>query len=160
MAADRIKRTHLELGGKDAFVVAPDAEFETAVDAISYSALINAGQVCKSMERVYVPENKYKAFAEAMAEYVQDLKLGPGLDPKTDMGPMAAASYRTKVEDHVTDAIRRGAQVLTGGRRPSQNEKGFYYEPTVLVDVDHSMRCMREETFGPTIPIVGYRNFD
>jgi betaine-aldehyde dehydrogenase len=160
LAADRIKRTHLELGGKDAFVVAPDADIETAVDAISYSALINAGQVCTSTERVYVPENKYKAFSEAMADYVQDLRLGPGLDPKTDMGPMAAESYRAKVEDHVADAVQQGAKVLVGGRRPSQIDNGFYYEPTVLVDVDHSMKCMREETFGPTIPIMSYRNFD
>lgn len=160
LAAERIKHTHLELGGKDAFVVAPDADVETAVEAIAYAALINAGQVCTSTERVYVPNQKLPAFAEAMADYVRGLRLGPGIEATTDIGPMADERYRAKVEDHVADARNRGAKVLAGGRRPPQFERGFFYEPTVLVGVDHSMKCMREETFGPTIPIMGYRDFD
>ena len=159
-AADSMKATHLELGGKDAFVVAPDADIETAVEAISYAALINAGQVCTSTERVYVPEQMLKPFASAMADYVADLKLGPGIEPGTDLGPMADPKYRQKVENHVADAVQRGATVLTGGRRPSGFSRGFYYEPTVLIDVDHSMICMRDETFGPTIPIMAYCDFD
>lgn len=159
LAADRMKRTHLELGGKDAFVIGPDADIETAVEAVAYAALINAGQVCTSTERVYVPENKQKAFASAMADFVSELRLGPGLDPSTDIGPMADPKYRQKVEAHVADATRHGATILTGGGRPAGFEAGFYYEPTVLVDVDHSMICMRQETFGPTIPIMAYRDF-
>jgi betaine-aldehyde dehydrogenase len=73
---------------------------------------------------------------------------------------MADARYRAKVEDHVADAVKRGARVLTGGRRPGQFERGFYYEPTVLTNVNHAMLCMRQETFGPTIPIMGYGDFD
>jgi betaine-aldehyde dehydrogenase len=159
-AAVRVKRTHLELGGKDAFVVGPDADIETAVEAIAYAALINAGQVCTSTERVYVPHQKVTAFSEAMADYVGGLNLGPGIEPATDMGPMADELYRAKVEDHVLEATSRGARILAGGRRPADFDQGYYYEPTVLVDVDHSMLCMREETFGPTIPIMGYRDFD
>jgi acyl-CoA reductase-like NAD-dependent aldehyde dehydrogenase len=160
LAADRMKRTHLELGGKDAFVIGPDADIETAVEAVAYAALINAGQVCTSSERIYVPEGKLKPFAAAMADFVGDLRLGPGLDPGTDIGPMADPKYRQKVEEHVADALDRGATILTGGRRPAGYEVGFYYEPTVLVDVNHSMVCMRQETFGPTIPIMAYRDFD
>lgn len=160
LAARRIKRTHLELGGKDAFVIAPDADIETAVEAVAYASLINAGQVCTSTERVYVPEQKIGVFTEAMVEYVRGLRLGPGILSETDMGPMADDKYRTKVEKHVADAVEKGARVLTGGRRPEQFKKGFYYEPTVLSGVNHSMKCMREETFGPTIPIMGYRDFN
>lgn len=160
LAAERMKRTHLELGGKDAFVIGPDADLETAVEAVAYAALINVGQVCTSTERVYVPEGKLQAFAVAMADFVSGLRLGPGLDPVTDIGPMADPIYRQKVEAHVSDALQKGAAIMTGGGRPTGFETGFYYEPTVLVDVNHSMVCMRQETFGPTIPIMAYRDFD
>lgn len=160
LAAANVKHTHLELGGKDAFVVGPDADIETAVEAIAYAALINAGQVCTSTERVYVPDQKVTAFSSTMAEYVQGLNLGPGIDSLTDVGPMADEPYRAKVESHVKDATSRGAKILAGGNRPAGVGNGYYYEPTVIVGVDHSMLCMREETFGPTIPIMGYRDFD
>jgi len=159
VAAGRHKRLHLELGGKDPFVVAPDADLESAVAAVAYAALINAGQVCTSSERVYVPEAVAADFAEATAGYVSRLRLGPGLEPTTDIGPLAAPGYREKVAEHVADAVARGARVLAGGRAP-EDLAGWFYEPTVLVGVDHTMRCMREETFGPTIPIMGYRTFD
>jgi len=160
LAAERVKHTHLELGGKDAFVVAPDADVETAIEAVAYAALLNAGQVCTATERVYVPAPMLDAFAGGMADYVQSLRLGPGLESTTDVGPMADARYRAKVEDHVADAVNRGARVLAGGKRPPQFGRGFYYEPTVLTNVNHNMACMRQETFGPTIPIMGYRDFD
>lgn len=160
LGAKRIKRLHLELGGKDPFVIAPDADVETAVEAVAYAALINAGQVCTSTERVYVPREMAETFTGALVDYVRGLRLGPGLERTTDMGPMAAPGYRATVEDHVAEAQARGARVLTGGKRPAQFERGWFYEPTVLVNVDHSMKCMREETFGPTIPVMTYRTFD
>ena len=86
--------------------------------------------------------------------------IGRGLEPQTDVGPMIGDTYRAKVEAHVADARARGARVLAGGRRPPSQPRGYFYEPTVLVNVDHSMRIMREETFGPTIPIMTYRTFD
>jgi betaine-aldehyde dehydrogenase len=160
LAADRVKRTHLELGGKDAFVLAPDADVETAVEAVAYAALLNAGQVCTATERVYVPDHMLETFSGGLADFVQELRLGPGIESTTDMGPMADPKYRAKVEAHVADAVQRGAKVLAGGRRPERYDRGFYYEPTVLVNVDHGMICMRAETFGPTIPVMGYRDFD
>jgi betaine-aldehyde dehydrogenase len=160
LAAERVKKTHLELGGKDAFIVAQDADLDVAVPGVAWAALLNCGQVCTSTERVYVAESIAKAFTERLVEYVRTLKLGPGLDPATDVGPMVGEKYRAKVESHVADAVQRGAKVLTGGRRPPGLARGWFYEPTVLTGVDHTHRIMREETFGPAIPIMTFKTFD
>jgi acyl-CoA reductase-like NAD-dependent aldehyde dehydrogenase len=160
LTAGQMKKLHLELGGKDPFVIADDVPLEAAVEALAYAALINAGQVCTSTERVYVPRSMLPDFAEALAERVSRLRLGPGIKPTTDVGPMIGPSYRSTVEEHVADAAANGATVLVGGRRPPDKERGFFYEPAVLTGVDHSMRIMREETFGPTIPIMAYDTFD
>ena len=160
LAAERVKKTHLELGGKDAFIVADDADLDIAVPGVAWAALLNGGQVCTSTERVYVQESILKPFTERLVEYVKTLRLGPGMEPTTDIGPLVGDRYRAKVEEQVSEAKAQGAQILTGGRRPAQFERGFFYEPTVLAGVDHSYRIMREETFGPTIPIMPYRTFD
>ena len=160
LAAPMMKKLHLELGGKDAFVVCDDADPEVAAHALAYAALLNAGQVCTSTERVYLPHTKAAQFTEALVEHVRALRLGPGLEPTTDVGPMIGDSYRAKVERHVEDARARGAKILTGGRRPAQFSKGYFYEPTVLSGVDHGMDIMREETFGPAIPLMEYKTFD
>ncbi len=160
LTAGQMKKLHLELGGKDPFVIADDAPLEVAVEALAYAALINAGQVCTSTERVYVPRSMLPRFAEALAERVSRLRLGPGIEPTTDVGPMIGESYRVRVEEHVADAVAHGGRILVGGRQPSDKERGFFYQPTVLVDVDHTMKIMREETFGPTIPIMAYDTFD
>jgi acyl-CoA reductase-like NAD-dependent aldehyde dehydrogenase len=160
LAAERVKRTHLELGGKDAFIVAEDADLEVAVPGVAWAALLNAGQVCTSTERVYVHQSIAKPFTDRLVDYVRTLRLGPGSEPTTDIGPLIGDRYRRKVEDHVEEARAKGAKILTGGRRPPQFDRGFFYEPTVLTGVDNSHRIMREETFGPTIPIMAYRTFD
>lgn len=159
-AAQLIKRLHLELGGKDAFVVGPDAEIEPSARALAYAALINCGQVCTSTERVYVAEALFEDFTEALVEHVRTLRLGPGIEPTTDIGPMVGAKYRADFETHVEEARQRGAKILTGGRRPPELERGFFYEPTVLTGVDHSMLIMSEETFGPAMPLMPYKSFD
>ena len=160
LAAGKMKKLHLELGGKDPFVIAADAPLEIAVEAVAYAALINAGQVCTSTERLYVPRAMLPQFAEALAERVSRLRLGPGLEPTTDVGPMIGETDRAFVEAHIEDAVAKGARLLVGGGRPAHLAKGFFLEPAVLIDVDHSMRIMREETFGPTIPIMAYDTFD
>lgn len=160
IAAPMMKKLHLELGGKDPMVIAPDIEMDMAVRGLAYAALLNCGQVCTSTERVYVHEGMYGQLAEELADFVGRLKLGNGLDAQTDLGPMLRGHFRGKVEDHVADAVNGGARILTGGRRPSGFEQGFFYEPTVLVNVNHSMKIMREETFGPTIPLMPYKTFD
>jgi betaine-aldehyde dehydrogenase len=160
IAAPMMKKLHLELGGKDPMVIADDAEPGQAARALAYSALLNCGQVCTSTERVYVPSRRADELVDALVDHVRTLRLGPGLSANTDLGPMIGAAYREKFESHVEDARERGARILTGGRRPDALEPGCFYEPTVLVDVDHSMKIMREETFGPAIPIMRYESFD
>jgi betaine-aldehyde dehydrogenase len=155
-----MKKLHLELGGKDPMVIAPDAELDAAVSGLAYAALLNAGQVCTSTERVYVQEGMISQFAEELADFVSKLRLGNGLDPEVDIGPMLRNNFREKVEYHVTDALELGGKILLGGKRPSKFEQGFFYEPTILIDVNHEMKIMREETFGPVIPLMPYKDFD
>jgi acyl-CoA reductase-like NAD-dependent aldehyde dehydrogenase len=160
LTARSMKKLHLELGGKDPFVIAEDAPLEPAVEAVTYASLINAGQVCTSSERIYVHGSMLTDFVEAVADRVSRLRLGPGLQPGTDIGPMINNAGRQLVDEHIADAVAKGARVLIGGQRATDFERGFFYQPTVLANVDHSMRIMRQETFGPAIPIMGYSTFE
>jgi betaine-aldehyde dehydrogenase len=157
-AVPLLKKLHLELGGKDPMVIGPDVELDLAVRALAYAGLINAGQVCTSTERVYVPRARLEPFAAALTEFVGGLRIGDGLEPTTDIGPMIRDSFRQTVERQVEEAVAQGARLLTGGRRPAG--RGFFYPPTVLVGVHHEMRLMREETFGPVLPLMAYDDFD
>jgi betaine-aldehyde dehydrogenase len=160
LAGPMMKKLHLELGGKDPMVIAPDVDLDTAVRGTAYAALINTGQVCTSTERVYVHESIMAQFSEEIADFVSKLRLGNGLDEGTDIGPMIRNRFREIVEAQLADAVSTGARVLVGGKRPAQFDKGFYLEPAVVTQVDHSMELMREETFGPVIPIMSYKTFD
>jgi acyl-CoA reductase-like NAD-dependent aldehyde dehydrogenase len=160
LAAPQIKKMHLELGGKDPMVIAPDAPLDLAVRALAYAALINAGQVCTSTERVYVHESMYRRFSEELAGFVGSLRLGNGLAEGVDIGPMISNRFREKVEAQLQEAVAQGANLLVGGKRPEKLEKGYFLEPAVLTNVNHSMRLMQEETFGPVIPLMPYKDFD
>jgi betaine-aldehyde dehydrogenase len=160
IAAPMMKKVHLELGGKDPMVIGPDAPMDMAVSGLAYSALYNAGQVCTSTERVYVHETMIGQFSEELSDFVSKLRLGSGLSEETDIGPMMRPHFRQKVVDHIAQAREAGAQVLTGGRIPADIARGYYFEPSVLVNVDHQMAIMRDETFGPAIPLMPYRDFD
>jgi len=160
IAAPMMKKMHLELGGKDPMVIAPDVEIPMAVRALSYAALINAGQVCTSTERVYVHESIYSRFTEELADFVSTLRLGNGLDKDTDIGPMLRDKFRRAVDVQVKQAVKAGAKLVYGGEIPAEFEKGFFYKPTILADVNHSMQVMIDETFGPVIPMMPYKDFD
>jgi len=160
VCAGMVKKTHLELGGKDAFVVCEDSDLGVAVKAVAWAAFLNAGQVCTSTERVYVHRSIHREFLERLQAFTESLQVGDGMDPQTDVGPLIGGKYRKKVEEHVAQALRRGAELVCGGRRPAKLKKGFFYEPTVLCGVDHDMKVMREETFGPVCPVMPYRDFD
>lgn len=160
LVASQMKKLHLELGGKDAFIVAEDADLDVAVPGVAWAALLNAGQVCTSTERVYVHEAIAPGFIDRITEYAKSLRLGPGIDPDTDIGPLIGDRYRAKIEAQVAEAKARGASILTGGQRPPHLTRGYFYEPTVMTNVDHSFTIMNEETFGPAIPIMTYRSFD
>jgi acyl-CoA reductase-like NAD-dependent aldehyde dehydrogenase len=130
------------------------------VPGVAWAALLNNGQVWTSTERIYVHHRVYTESTGLIPEYAERLTLSNPLDPVTDLGPMARERYRTKVERQVADALAGGARVLTGGQRPSAHPTGYFYEPTVLVEVDRAMSIMCEETFGPVLPITRYETFD
>lgn len=160
LCAERFKKVTLELGGKDPFVVCEDSDVEVAAKAVAWAAFLNAGQVCTSSERIYVQRAIADRFLEALVNFTGTLRLGPGIESSTDIGPLARDRYRRKVEEQIEEAGKMGAVVLTGGKRPAGFQKGYFYEPTVLINVSHSMKVMREETFGPVAPVMLYNDFD
>ncbi|MDX1648582.1 MAG: aldehyde dehydrogenase family protein [Myxococcota bacterium] len=147
----------LELGGKDPMVVCADADLDRAAAGAVYGAFANAGQVCVSTERVYVVDGVADAFVRKVLERTAELRQGPG--GESDVGAIIDADQMRIIEEHVEDARSRGARVLAGGRR-HPDFPGLYWEPTVLSDVTHAMRVMREETFGPVLPIMRVRDED
>ncbi|AYF75489.1 aldehyde dehydrogenase family protein [Nocardia yunnanensis] len=147
-----LKPYSLELGGKDAAIVLADADVDRAVAGIVYGALFNSGQACISVERVYVEAPVYERFVDALTTAVAALKQGrDDRGFRFDIGAMATRAQCDIVARHVAQAVGAGARILVGGKSSGD---GAFFEPTVLVDVDHTMACMREETFGPLIPVV------
>jgi acyl-CoA reductase-like NAD-dependent aldehyde dehydrogenase len=157
-AADTLTPLTLELGGKDPMVVLRDADLERATNAAAFGGLLNAGQICISIERVYVEEPIYDEFVEKLVGKVSSLRQGSDRDYTAEVGAMSTPAQTEIVADHVEEARRAGARILTGGRR--KDGPGYWYEPTVIADVDHSMKVMREETFGPVIPVMKVADAD
>ncbi len=157
-AADQIKRLSLELGGNAPFIVMSDASLDKAVAGIIDAKFGNAGQTCNAPNRIYVHTSVLEAFLEQLIAQVARLKVGPGFDPETDVGPLVNEQALKKVDDHVNDALSRGARLVTGGHRLTQGAcaKGTFYAPTVLADVTAAMRITQEETFGPVAPIIAF----
>jgi acyl-CoA reductase-like NAD-dependent aldehyde dehydrogenase len=151
-AAARLAPVQLELGGKDAAVVAADADLERAARGLVWGAFMNTGQTCASVERAYVEAGVFEPLLARIVELTSELKVGDPLAPDTDVGPMTTAEQRDVVCRHVDEALARGARALTGGERPAG--AGNFYPPTVLVGVSEDMEVMREETFGPVLPVV------
>ncbi len=160
VAADDMKRLNLEMGGKDPLIVCADAEIEAAARAAVWGGFLNAGQVCTSIERVYVEEAAYGRFVECVTALTRGLRLGAGMDERTEVTPMIHPNERQAVSGLVAEATAGGARVLTGGRVPEAMARGYFYEPTVLTDVRDEMRLMRDEIFGPLLPIIRVADFD
>ena len=157
-AAKNLTPVVLELGGKDPAIVCRDAHLDQAAHGIVWGAFLNAGQTCASVERVYVEAPVAEAFIAKVVAETSALRLGDPREGETDVGPMTLERQRVIVEEHVADATAKGARILTGGTRGEG--PGHFYPPTVLVDVDHTMRIMREETFGPVLPIMKVDSLD
>ena len=158
-AAQTLTPVSLELGGKDPMIVLSDADVERAANAAVHYSMQNAGQTCISVERVYVEEPIYDEFVGKVAEKTRALRSGRPAGPGSiDVGAITFPQQLDIIESHVKDAQEKGARVLVGGH--GQRENGSFFEPTVLVDVDHSMTCMTEETFGPTLPIMKVADAD
>ncbi|HEX5709276.1 MAG TPA: aldehyde dehydrogenase family protein [Pyrinomonadaceae bacterium] len=155
-AARRLTPVVLELGGKDPMIVFEDADLELAAGAAVWGAFANSGQACASVERCYVHTSVADEFLRRVVERTRALRQGKaaGVEDDREVGAMSSERQLRTVEEHVSDAASRGAQVVTGGRRADAGAQ--FYEPTVLTGVDHSMRIMREETFGPVLPLMTF----
>lgn len=159
LCSRNLTKVALELGGKDPMIVCEDADLEKAARGAVWAAFMNCGQSCGSVERVYVAKEVAEAFTGRVVELAKRVKVGDPLGEGVDMGPMATAGQLRVVEEHIADARVRGAAVPVGGGRVA-GKTGHFLEPTVLTGVDHTMRCMTEETFGPTLPIMAFDGDD
>jgi acyl-CoA reductase-like NAD-dependent aldehyde dehydrogenase len=158
-AGETLTGVAMELGGKDPMIVLRDANLERAANAAVHYSMQNGGQTCISVERVYVEEPVYDEFVAKVTEKMGALRQGvPGAPAVTDVGAMTSDSQTDLVEEHVNDAVAKGARAVVGGKRGSG--PGQFFEPTLLLDVDHSMEAMTEETFGPTLPVMKVADVD
>lgn len=155
-AADTIKKLSLELGGHAPYLVFDDADLERSVREVVACKFRNAGQTCVCTNRIYVQEGIHDAFVAAFARAVGDLRVGDPMSEDTDVGPLVDAQGLAKVEDHVADALARGARAVVGGAR----REGLYFDPTLLVGVTQGMKLLEEETFGPVAPVLRFATED
>jgi succinate-semialdehyde dehydrogenase / glutarate-semialdehyde dehydrogenase len=159
-ASRTFKRLSLELGGNAPVLVFPDCDLEALSRSAVAAKYRNAGQVCVSPQRFLVQSGRAEEFLERVVPHVRALKVGSGLEPDTDVGPMINRVQRDRVEALVEDAREKGAAVLAGGGRPADRDRGFFYEPTVLGGVTPSMRVFGEEIFGPVLPVSSFDDVD
>ena len=154
--APGIKKVSLELGGNAPFLVFDDADLDEAVKGAMQSKYRNAGQTCVCVNRIYVQDGVYDAFAEKFQAAVEKLKIGNGLDDGVDVGPLIDDKAAAKVREHIEDAVSQGAQVVTGGKAHSLG--GSYFEPTLMINVPHTAKVAKEETFGPLAPLFRFKH--
>jgi succinate-semialdehyde dehydrogenase / glutarate-semialdehyde dehydrogenase len=158
-SAETVKRVSMELGGHAPFIVFDDANLELAVDGLIKSKFGSNGQQCVCPNRIYVQEKIYEEFSEKLNNKVRSIQVGNGLDEENDMGPLINAEALEKVHEQVENAVRLGATILNGGRRLSDRQyaQGYFYDPTVLANVTDDMLIVKEETFGPVIPLIKFQ---
>ena len=154
--AEQIKKLGLELGGNAPFIVFDDADLDAAVEGAIVSKFRNAGQTCVCANRLYVQAGIYDAFAEKLAKRVAGLRVGNGMEEGTEIGPMIEKAAIDKVEDHISDATSKGAEIKLGGKPDARG--GLFFTPTVLTGVTPDMKCAREETFGPVAPLFKFES--
>ena len=161
-AADNLKHVHLELGGKNAIIVLDDADVDLAVEAILWSAFGTSGQRCTAASRVIAHEKIYDALQSKLVAATERLRLGPGWDDATDIGPVINKAAIEKIHAYTKIGSDEGAHLLTGGEIATEGDlgKGFFYRPTIFGDVDAQMRIAQEEIFGPTTALIKVRDFD
>ena len=152
-AAENLKKVSLELGGKDPMIICDDADIEIAAQGASWGGFVNAGQVCTSIERVYVFENVIDQFTEAIIEEAKKVVLGDPMKEDTHIGPMASKLQQEKAIEKVNQAIKDGARLLAGGSVPENLDRGYFYQPTVLDNIEPNMEIITEEAFSPVLPI-------
>ena len=161
-AADELKHVTLELGGSDAAIVCDDADLDVAARNVAIGRFFNAGQACLAVKRVFVFDSVADEFIDRIAARAKRLKLGTGTDASAQMGPLHSEKQRAEIEAQLADAVERGGKVVAGGKRPEgeQFQRGYFFEPTVVVDVPQGARVWTEETFGPLLPIMRVKDLD
>ena len=160
MAAKQLKKTSLELGGNDPIIICDDVDINIAAKGTAWGGLLNAGQVCTSLERVFVMETIADKFIEAVVEETKKVRLGDPMNGQTDMGPMCSKMQLNRADEKVKKAMDQGARLLCGGSRPEEFKKGYFYSPTVFDNMNSNMELMNLETFGPIIPIQKIKTLD
>ncbi|MCG8506754.1 MAG: NAD-dependent succinate-semialdehyde dehydrogenase [Sphingomonadales bacterium] len=158
LAAEGVKRVTMELGGCAPAIICGDANVEDAADKLAQAKFTNAGQICVSPQRFFVEDTVYDAFAEAFVARASSLKIGPGIDPASDMGALANPRRLDAMEGFIADATAKGATLLSGGARIGN--EGYFFAPTVLSEVPDDARLMREEVFGPVAALTRFGDFD
>jgi acyl-CoA reductase-like NAD-dependent aldehyde dehydrogenase len=157
-AAGTLKRVTLELGGNDPAIILPDADPKAIAKKVFFASFVNSGQVCMAIKRIYVHESIYDELCAALVEEAKQAKVGSGLDPDTQLGPLQNKMQYDKVVEMIADTKRSGAKFLTGGEIP--DTPGYFIPPTLVTDVDESSRIVTEEQFGPIVPILKYSDLD
>lgn len=161
IAGEQLKRVSLELGGKSAAIILPDADIEKAVAGARFGSLLNNGQSCIAQTRILAPRGRYEEIVAALAELVGSLRVGDPSDPETFVGPMISRGQQERVRGYIRIGIEEGARLVTGGPQvPEGLEGGNYVTPTLFADVDNSMRIAREEIFGPVLAVIAYDDED
>ena len=159
-AADKVQRVTMELSGHSPFIVFDDADIKKATDMAIAAKFRNNGQVCISPNRFYIQENKKDEFVNLFVEKTKKLKIGDGMDPSVQLGPLTTKKRLNEIEELVETTKKEGAKVLLGGKRPSGFNKGYFYEPTVFDNVKDDYTIMKVEPFGPLVPMLSFKSFD
>ena len=159
-AADKVQRVTMELSGHSPFIVFDDADIKKATDMAIAAKFRNNGQVCISPNRFYIQENKKDEFVNLFVEKTKKLKIGDGMDPSVQLGPLTTKKRLNEIEELVETTKKEGAKVLLGGKRPSGFNKGYFYEPTVFDNVKYDYTIMKVEPFGPLVPMLSFKSFD
>jgi betaine-aldehyde dehydrogenase len=154
-SADTVKKVAVELGGKNPNIVFADADLETAIDYALTAVFLHSGQVCSAGARLIVADSLHDEFVAEVGRRAERIRLGNGLDPKSESGPLVSAAHRAKIEAYVASAQQEGARLVAGGHRPDDPalDKGFFYRPTLFADCHRGMKVIREETFGPILTV-------
>ncbi|MET9179066.1 aldehyde dehydrogenase [Kitasatospora aureofaciens] len=161
IAGEQLKRVSLELGGKSAAVILPDADVDRAVRGLKFSSLLNNGESCIAQTRILAPRSRYEEVVAGLREVVESLRVGDPADPETFIGPMIRRDQQEQVRRYIALGIEEGARLVTGGPQvPAGLERGNYVTPTVFADVDNSMRIAQEEIFGPVLVVIPYEDED
>ena len=162
LASANVKRLHLELGGKAPLIVLEDANLEAAAEGAVVGGFWNTGQDCTAVTRVYVPERLHDKFVQMLVERTKKFRIGDPMGKNTDMGPLISEKQRERVEGYVKSGLKEGAKIAIGGKRPKGKEfdKGYFFEPTILVNVQQHMKVCQEEIFGPVLSVIKYKTVD